>query len=586
MTDSPLDHVKLKRVNNFEDAQEFMRWLGERRRVLGVDTETSGFIPELNRLRMAQFGDLNTGWAIDWERWSGLALDALDRYEGDLVLHNSKFDARFIMHHSRRPVADWPWHRTNDTMSMAHILNPLRAKGLKPLSAMLIDPKAAAAQRMLDNGMSDNKWTWETVPTDYPYYWIYGAMDPVLTCHLYEKFHEEIENSYSEVYDLEMGTTRVVAKMEAKGARVDLGYSGRKMAELQEWAAKARAWIQDAYGLDNPTDLKLLDFFQKNNVPMLDKLTKSGSRQALDKEVLQSINHPLADTILNIRKVEKQTGPYFSNFIKYADEFDRIHCSIWTMGTRTSRMSITDPALQTLPRRDPTVRTAFIPSDEDHALISCDKDQIEARLTAHFSGDTGLVEAFRESDREGGRDFFCAIASQIFQREIEKKDAERDLTKNVVYGKVYGAGVPKMALTARVPEEVMQFVNDTFDRSFPGVLAMQRRINSEGRRSRTVTTPTGRKMIADDRKEYTLMNYLIQCHAAEILKRDIIAIDNRLPDTMILPVHDEVMADAPKIDAVECAHIIQDAMTDRERYLVPITSSAEIMYGNWGDKYR
>lgn len=580
MSSSPLGSVNLHFVQSFDDACEFMRWLGNRRKIMGVDTETGGFIPELNRLRLVQFGDLSDGWAIDWERWSGLALDALTRYEGPMVLHNSKFDARFISHHGR---VSWDWSRTNDTMTMAHIIDPLRAKGLKPLAGMLIDPQAVAAQRLLGDAMSQHKWDWDTVPTDFPLYWIYAAMDPVLTCHLYEKFEHEVMTRYREVYDLEMGVTRCVAKMEAKGARIDRTYSQVKMDQLNAWTHRAFDWLREAYHLDNPTDLRLLRFFQDNDVPMLNKLTKSGARQAMDKEVLASIDHPVAEVILAIRKVQKQVGPYFSNFLKYADAADRIHCSIWTMGTRTARMSITEPALQTLPRRDPTVRTAFIPSDEDHALISCDKDQIEARLTAHFSGDPGLIAAFNSED-----DFFCNIASQIFGRPIGKKDAERDLTKNVVYGKVYGAGVPKMALTARVPEEVMQMVNDSFNANFPGVLQMQRRINSEGRRHypAEITTPTGRRMVADDRKEYTLMNYLIQCHAAEILKRDIIAVDNEMPDTMLLPVHDELILDVPREDAVEAKHSIERLMSDHERYRVAITSSADILLSNWGDKYR
>jgi len=586
----PLDHVNLRRVNTFDDAGEFMRWLGERRRVLGVDTETGGFIPELQRLRLAQFGDLDTGWAIDWERWSGLVIEALTKYEGDMVLHNSKFDSRFITHHAGKDFPKWPWDRTHDTMTMAHILNPLRLKGLKPLSAMLIDPKAASAQKLLDEAMSKNKWTWDTVPTDFPLYWIYAAMDPVLTCHIYEKFHEEIAASYQQVYDLEMGTTRVIAKMEAKGAKINLEYCHEKTAQLTQWSHSAKEWLSSAHGLHNPTDMTLLRFFQENNVPMLDKLTKSGSRQALDKEVLQSIDHPVAETILAIRKVEKQVGPYFSNFIEYADANDRIHPSIWTMGTRTARMSVTNPALQTLPRDDPTIRTAFIPSD-GRALVTADYDQIEARLTAHFSEDPGLIEAFRLAQTEG-TDFFCTIASTIFGRPIGKKAPERQLTKNTVYGKIYGAGVDKMALTARVPIETMQFVNDTFDHQFPGVKIMQNRINFEGKRHRPprVETPTGRHMYADDRKEYTLTNYKIQCHAAEVFKGALIRLDNVFGDSdqvdLLLPVHDEQMLECD-IDIVDdVARTMEREMADLDNYLVPITASSDILMNNWGDKYR
>jgi DNA polymerase-1 len=252
-------------------------------------------------------------------------------------------------------------------------------------------------------------------------------------------------------------------------------------------------------------------------------------------------------------------------------------------------MSITEPALQTLPRDDPTVRTAFIPSS-GRVLITSDYDQIEARLTAHFSEDRGLIEAFIRSD--AGEDFFCTIASSIFQRTITKKDPERQLTKNTVYGKIYGAGVEKMAFTAHVPVEVMRFVNDTFDQNYPGVRIMQNRINSEGRKHNPpmVQTPTGRHMYADDRKEYTLTNYKIQCHAAEVFKRGLIRLDAVFGDEagvdMILPVHDEQVFDVEASIAEDVQRTIDQTMSDRESYLVPITSSSDLLEHNWGDKYR
>jgi DNA polymerase-1 len=578
-----LDHVQLKYVSSFDDLCEFMRWIGERRSVLGVDTETGGFHAEQHRLRLAQFGDLNTGWAIPWEKWSGAVTEVIEMYDGQMVLHNSKFDARFISHHGN---IKWPWHKTNDTMTMAHLLDPQRPKGLKPLSAMLIDPKAALAQRLLDDGMTDHRWTWDTVPLDYPYYWIYAAMDPVLTCHMYEKMWPQIRDQYAGVYDLEMGVTRVIAGMEARGARVNLEYCVRTTDQLRTWAASARNWLSTEYGIHRMTDLELLKFFQANSVPMLRKMTSSGSRQALDKEVLSSIDHPVAKTVLQIRKAEKNVGPYFSNFIELADKNNRVHPNIWTMGTRTARMSITTPALQTLPRKDPTVRTAFVPSD-DSVLITCDYDQIEARLTAHFSEDDGLIHAF-----DGPDDFFCTLASQIFGEPISKKDPRRSLTKNTIYGKIYGAGPPKMAQTAGVPLEVMEGVVRALDTTFPGILLLQRRIGAMAR-SRiardgvaSIKTPMGRRLVADDGKDYTLMNYLIQSHAAEILKKKIVELDTVIPGMMILPVHDELVFDVPRDGAEDVQRLIETTMADHTNYRVPITASSDLLTADWGQKYR
>ena len=471
-------------------------------------------------------------------------------------------------------------------MAMAHIDDPLRSRGLKPLSAMLVDPQAAAAQKMLSDAMSTNKWTWETVPLDFPYYWAYAAMDPVLTCRIYEKLRPQIESSYRDVYELEMGTTRVISKMERKGARVDLAYCESKQSELMTWAARAKDWLASQYGITSVNSaVQLVQFFKAEGFDFTK--TTAGGQFSMDKEVLEAIDHDVARMVLAVRKAEKNVGPYFSNFINLVDSDDRVHPNIWTMGTRTARMSITDPALQTLPRKDPTVRTAFIPTD-DHVLITCDYDQIEARLMAHFSEDPGLIAAFNSDD-----DFFCRIASDIFAEPVSKKDQRRQLTKNTVYGKMYGAGAPKMALTAGVSLGTMEAVVAGFDSRFPGVRQMQRQIQVTGdARLATegvayINTPTGRRLVADPGKAYTLTNYLIQSHAAEILKRKIVELDAVLDDDwMILPVHDELVFDVPADVAMDARRQIEETMADATNYRVPITASSDLLPGNWGDKYR
>lgn len=584
-----LDHVNLSLIRTSEDVARFMTWLGERRAVLGVDTESTGFSPQKDQLRLVQFGDLNHGWAIPWDLWPGLAFEVLNRYEGDLVLHNSPFDARFILRNGGKHLTRWPWERTHDTMTMAHLLyfGANKPKGLKPLSAIHVDPRAAAAQRQLDEGMARNKWTWATVPTEFKPYWIYGAMDPVLTCYIYEKFHPQVKQRFQEVYDLELGTLRVVTNMMLKGARIDRTYCDEKRAELRSWANEARSWLQREYGLNNPGSGEQLANALLRSQVQLESRTPTG-KWKLDKEVLESINHPIARYVLAIRKAEKMCAGYFDNFLEVADEHDRVYPTIWPLGARTSRMSVTEPALQTLHHGDPTVRRAFVPTDEEHALLTCDADQIEARLCAHFSRDPGLIAAFNAAD-----DFFCGIASRIFGEKItDKKDARRQLTKNTTYGKIYGAGVAKMAATAGIDYAVMARVVEGFDAQFPGVKMLQREVNARALERRRdegdayVLTPLGRRLVSDDNREYSLVNYLIQGHAAEILKRGLLNLDAvGLGDYLVLPVHDEVVLDVPRVEAADVLRLVEETLNDRENYAVPITWSGDVLERSWGQKY-
>ncbi|HYE80364.1 MAG TPA: hypothetical protein VEI97_20495, partial [bacterium] len=70
--------AQLNLITNVDEAQAFMRWLGERRPVLGLDTETTGLKPYAgDYVRMVQFGDAKTGWAISVHHWRGLIEQAL-----------------------------------------------------------------------------------------------------------------------------------------------------------------------------------------------------------------------------------------------------------------------------------------------------------------------------------------------------------------------------------------------------------------------------------------------------------------------------------------------------------------------------
>lgn len=578
---SPLQNVKLHLVNNIDMAMEFKRWVGDNRRdVLGVDTETSGLRPERDKLRLVQIGDLHTGWAIPWDQWGGVAMEILNSYTDPLVLHNSSFDARFLQTH-----AGWnpPWERIHDTLTQAHIADPGRPKGLKPLADRLVDPQATAGQKMLSKAMFDNKWDWGNIPVDFPYYWVYGALDPVLTCHIDKKLRPQVGHIPS--YALELSAVRICAEMMLHGVKIDLEHCRTKSTKLREWVVEMRAWAREAYGIKNLTSNKQIVNRLLEEGVKLEKLTKTG-QYALDKEVLESISwHPLAKAVGKVRRAEKTCGSYLDHMIEYADENGYVHCNINSLGAVTGRMSITDPAFQTLYRDDEVVRNGVIPSD-GNVLVAIDADQIEARLMAHFSEDQGLIDAFHGDD-----DFFCTIASMIFNDKVEKGDPRRSLTKNTVYGKCYCAGPEKVAQTAGVSYEVGHAVYDRFDYLYSGVKTYADDIIARGEEERDagrtayVETPYGRRIPAPYDKVYPLVNYSIQGPAAEILKRGMADIEAAgLSKYLVLPVHDELVFDVPEDIAKDVLRMVEDILTNTEDYRVPITWSGDIYQERWGRK--
>jgi DNA polymerase-1 len=607
MTSNGLGDVKLHLVDNVQKANDFISWLGERRphNAIAIDTETGelpggkrddALSPWHGQLRLVQVGDGQTGWSIPWNEWSGVFYEAMDKFDGPIVCHNIAFEARWFEIQSRWQI---PWHRAHDTMIMAHLIDPLGSGALKNLTSRYVDANAARMQQVLDDGMVKNGWTWGTVPIDFQPYWAYGALDPVLTMRLWEQFWDKCGpgQPYANAYELEMNTRRIVTRMELNGARLDLDYSKKKYEELVNYTEQVKEWGKKNYnGLSITSNTQLVRIFESLGAEIT-QLTPSGQKSASADQLKLLVRdgtpeiQELASTVLKQRKADKLANTYFSNFIN--DNVNGfVHPSIKTLGARTGRMSIQNPALQTLPKGDDTVRRAFLPKDNNHVIITSDLDQVEFRMFASLSQDPNLINLFNLADATGS-DPFTEIGREIYQDPtMQKSDKRRGLIKGVVYGRLYGAGVAKQALTAGVPEDQMRAVSNEFDKRFPGMQVFQKRVEDAGmRRLQTtgqgfVNTWTGRRLPCDEDRVYTLVNYLIQGGAAEVFKSNLVKLDQAdLTEYLIVPVHDEIVLNAPRESAAEIQQIVRECMTTRDGWAVPLTADVDGPLENWGEKY-
>ena len=602
-----LGDIKLELVDSVAQAERFINWLSERRpmNAIAVDIETGelpgnkrddALSPWHGKIRLVQVGDGQTGWAIPWEEWNGVFYEGMEKFTGPIVCHNIAFEARWFDVQSHWKM---PWERAHDTMIMAHLIDPLGSGALKRLTSQYVDSKAAALQSVLDEGLTKNGWTWGTVPITYQPYWAYGALDTVLTMKLFEQFWEKCGpgQPYARAYELEMNTRRIVTRMELNGARLDLDYSKKKYEELVTYTEQVKQWGKDNYnGLSITSNAQLVRQFEALGAEIT-QTTPSGNKSASADQLKLLVRDGtpeiqlLADTVLKQRKADKLASTYFSNFIN--DNVDGfVHPSIRTMGARTGRMTIQNPALQTLPKGDDTVRRAFLPKDDDHVIITSDLDQVEFRMFATLSKDENLINLFNMADATGS-DPFTEIGREVYaDPSMQKSDKRRGLIKGVVYGRLYGAGVAKQAMTAGVPEDQMRAVSNAFDERYPGMALFQKQVEDVGmRRLREtgqgyVNTWTGRRLPCDEDRVYTLTNYLIQGGAAEVFKSNLIKLDQAdLTEYLIVPVHDEIVLNAPREHAAEFQKIVRECMTTTEGWAVPLTADVDGPLENWGEKY-
>lgn len=594
-----LENVNLEFVDTIDKAFALKSWLGERRpsQVLGFDTETRGLdtFGDSAGLRMVQIGDDQTGWAIPWERWGGVAIEALDAWEGRWTAHNLSFDYKVM---KRLANYTLPWDRFDDTMLMAQIDAPGGRAGLKDLTDKFIDPRASQGQIALKEAFKNNGWDWATVPLNYPDFWIYSALDPVLAAQLHTHY-KHIPENYSRVYDLEYSVRKICTEMEYTGMKIDVDYVATTHEELGKKIEEGKKWAEETWGINIASGPQLVEFFSKLN-GKFSHFTAKGA-PSVNKEQLDLFAEDedeyissAAKFVLDIRKTEKVNSAYFENFLNMHND-GVLHPEIKTLAARTGRMSITNPALQTLPSGEDRVRKAFVPRHEDQILVSCDYSQMELRLLAHYSEDPALIEAFRKADEEDG-DFFNEIGKLVFHAENfdrhtpEFKKQGKNV-KTLMYGMIYGASVKKLSEQSKVPLDEMQEAYDGLTNSFPGIkdfmdttisLAEQRLL-SEG--VGYALLDSGRVLPADKDKLYAATNFKLQGTGAEITKRALLRLDaSGLTPYMQVPIHDEIIFTLPKDEIDYWMPIIRDCMSFVSgEFRVPMPAEPEILGSRWGD---
>lgn len=599
-----LDDVKLTLIDSMEDVFDFFRWMGNSRpyHALGVDTETTGLDIFNDKIRLMQIGDHTHGWAFAWDDWKGIFKDVIHRWDGDYILHNSPFDLGMLSSEN----IHIPRHRVHDTMVEAAIVEPHMSKALKAQATRHIDSAAAGLQAEL----AGTKWTWSTVPIDYEPYWVYGALDPVLAYKLHEHHFPTVMSMAPKAYEIEMAVLWVVEKMRRYGTYIDKRYAEEKYAQFMQYCADVESWCKNTYNVKPGSNQSIIQVLQNDGVEF-DKLTASGAF-SLDGEVLESIDHPLASAVLNRRKAQKMASTYLKFYIERPDDNGLIHPSFNTLGAKTGRMSCSDPNLQNLPRLGTSrfgdvvrncIKTrhglTWDMSDENltsqikatrtdsGSLVMCDYSQIEMRMLAHFAREEAMINAFKSDE-----DFFVNLARQIFQDDtIDRKSPRRQITKNAGYATIYAAGIRKFAQTAGIPESQAREFMNRWNQLYPNVRRFQdETLHVAIERRRATGIPyaesplTGRRFVADQNKEYALINYIVQGSAAEVNKMKLIELDAAgLGEWMFATVHDEVLLDVPGSHVRDVVHTLLNIMNDDTLLSVPI--QAEASFGErWGKK--
>ncbi len=398
----------------------------------------------------------------------------------------------------------------------------------------------------------------------------YAAEDADITLRLHQRLRPLLESvpSVCRVFDeIEMPLVPVLARMEREGVLIDAALLRKQTHELrkrmQETIDRAHASVGHSFSLDSPKQLQAV-LYEELKLPILAK-TPTGQPSTNEDAITDlAEHHELPRLILDYRGFAKLVSTYTEKLPEQINpRTGRVHTSFHQAVAATGRLSSTDPNLQNIPIRTEEgrrIRTAFI-APPGFKIVAADYSQIELRIMAHLSEDTGLLDAFAH-----GEDVHRATAAEVFgvAREQVSSD-QRRAAKAINFGLMYGMSAFGLAKQLGVGRgEAQEYIQRYFAR-YPGVQGFMESVRERARRDGYVETVFGRRLHlreihsrnAAQRQgaERAAINAPMQGTAADIIKRAMLDVDGWLQPRhadarLLLQVHDELVLEV-RSDCVE-----------------------------------
>ncbi|WP_106496942.1 DNA polymerase I [Lentibacillus sp. Marseille-P4043] len=408
------------------------------------------------------------------------------------------------------------------------------------------------------------------------------------------------QNEQYELFrELEMPLAIILGEMEHTGVLVDvkrLENMGIELKQrLHDIENKVYELAGETFNLNSPKQLGPI-LFEKLGLPVIKK-TKTGYSTAAD--VLEQLRdeHEIIPKLLLYRQLGKLQSTYVEGLLKVVDkDSHKIHTRFNQALTQTGRLSSIDPNLQNIPIRleeGRKIRQAFVPIKEDWIMFAADYSQIELRVLAHIAKDEKLIDAFQHNT-----DIHTQTAMEVFHAGKDEITANmRRHAKAVNFGIVYGISDFGLSQSLGITrKEAKQFIERYLD-SYPGVRKYMDEIVQDAKHKGYVTTLMNRRRYLPEitsrnfnkRRfaERTAMNTPIQGSAADIIKKAMIdlherLIDEKLTARMLLQVHDELILEAPKDEVEKLKNIVPAVMENTVELDVPL--KVEYEYGkSWFD---
>jgi len=488
----------------------------------------------------------------------------------------------------------------HDTLLESYVLEPHRNHDLADLAQRHLGRKAVTLEDVCGKGAG--RIEVDAVPLESATPYAAGEAEIVQALHrtLWPRIeeHEPLRFIYGE---LEIPVSKILFEMERTGVLIDRDALARQSAELGrrilELEERAHSLAGQPFNLGSPKQIGEI-LFGKLMLPVVKK-TASGA-PSTDEEVLEklALDYPLPKALLEHRGLAKLKSTYCDKLpASINPATGRVHTSYGQAVAVTGRLSSSEPNLQNIPIRTPEgrrIREAFI-APPGSWILSADYSQIELRIMAHISGDTGLLAAFT-----AGEDIHRATASEVFGVPLGEVSAEqRRYAKVINFGLIYGMSAFGLASNLGIDRETAKNFIERYFTRYPGVARYMERTRVLAKQNGYVETVFGRRLwLAEinspngprrQAAERAAINAPMQGTAADLIKLAMIAVSRWLHEDkrrtrLIMQVHDELVFEVPDVELDAVRERVPRLMCEVAELKVPLVADVGVG-ANWDEAH-
>ena len=403
----------------------------------------------------------------------------------------------------------------------------------------------------------------------------------------------------NDVYETECACIRPLYQMERTGMQLDPDYEQPLKQELQAIADQMENEIYEAVGhrfnLNSTKQLYealLVTGVDDSWIPKTDKGNPSLDKKAMDR--LANFYHiDLVDKVLKYRQATKLLVTYAYGIYEQRDSANRIHANINQCEATTGRMSITKPAMQTIPRDDKHIKRAVVPGEGNY-LVYIDYSQVEYRIYAHYMRSDHLIDLINRD-----YDVHAATAALLNREPVDnfierlhsgdkEAKAQRQRAKTINFALLYGVGVNHLCELLNTSYEEAARVKAEYFAAIPEANTFINKVQQLIIQRGWIRNFYGRRRRLSGSECYKGPNALIQGCAADVVKHRLVVLYNYIQkhglDTKLINiVHDEVQLQVPEYELNHVPYFL-DCLQELESFRTFIKADVEISNSSWADK--